>query len=130
MLILLSRIFLCFFVIAHAHSERSIICPSVEEIKNKTFHHWLPLYIEGEELASEEDTQQFIQGVEAFRVAKWDEHYLENGHCFYHGTPITHQIILAHDAWRPKDSPYWHWIHHDKLAECHAFSPAHCVFLE
>ncbi|WP_156875070.1 hypothetical protein [Legionella micdadei] len=125
------RIMLCLFFISSAYSQpNSLVCPSVGEIKKGLFHDWLPLYIDGEELARQIDTLQFIKGVKVFVAAKWDKAYLENGHCFYHGDPITNKVILAHDAWRPKESPYWHWINHGTLAECHAPSPENCAFLE
>ncbi|CEG58639.1 hypothetical protein [Legionella fallonii] len=124
------RAFLCLFLVSNAYSENIVICPSVGDIKNNAFHNWLPLYIDGEELASQEDAGQFIRGVKTFLMAKWDVTYLETGHCFYGGDPITNKIILAHDAWRPQDNFYWHWINRDKLAECNAPSPEKCSFLE
>lgn len=88
-------------------------------------HNWLPLYIEGEELASLSDTRQFMQDVKHFRMARWDVTYLEYGHCFYDGDVMTRKIVLAHDAWRPVENPYWYWLN-NQLAECEA-SPQHCV---
>lgn len=120
----------CLFLFSSTFAQNYISCPKPEDINQGLFHDWLPLYIDGEELASELDTQQFISGVIHFAFARWDENYLENGHCFYNGTPITQKIILAHDAWRPKKDSYWHWISRNKLAECHTTSAANCSFKE
>lgn len=106
----------------------TISCPSVTEIKNHQFKTWLPLYIEGEELASQNDVTQFIHDVTEFKAARWSWWYLESGHCFYAGFDMTKKIILAHDTGRPVDTNNWHWIEPNRLAEC-VISPTECQFL-
>ncbi|MFA5960711.1 MAG: hypothetical protein WC785_09355 [Tatlockia sp.] len=108
----------------------AIICPSVSEIKQHTFNQWLPLYQEGEELASTKDTLQFIEEVTAFHSARWSSAYLENGHCFYEGGLMTQKIILAQDAWQPGNEGYWQWLKPKSLAECIHSSPKACPFLQ
>jgi hypothetical protein len=107
------------------------ICPSVEEIKNQNFNHWLPLYIEGEELASDNDVQNFKNHLTQFVVARWDRVYLENGHCFYAGTdPIISKIVFAQDAWRPVQGGKWSWKNPDKTAECYSNTVTDCAFTQ
>ena len=110
-----------------AHTIR---CPTVSEIKNHQFNHWLPLYKENEELAMPNDVAQFQKNVAHVFVAKWDPKYLESAHCFYEGTdPMVNKIVFAQDAWRPaRSSPKWIWIIEDKLAECVSSDPEECYF--
>ena len=102
-----------------AHATTTITCPTVEDIKNNQFNGWLPLYIDNEELASDVDTELFRKSVARFEAARWDSYYLEAAHCFYSGdNDITHQIILAHDAWRPTLSVDWSWVTLNVSSEC------------
>lgn len=123
------RIMFCLLWSSLACADNFLICPSVENIRAGVFDGWLPLYIEGEELASKEDQQAFIQGVERFEVARWDTMYLENAHCFYSGKPATRKMILAHDAWRPENSTGWQWKIIDNAAECSLAFPTYCRFI-
>lgn len=120
-------LFFCFTQFAFANTE---ICPTVDDIKNHNFNGWIPLYIEGEELASEKDMQNFKQNLTDFVVARWDTTYLESGHCFYQGTdPILSKIIFAQDAWKPVQSGKWVWKNSNKIAECYSNNVNDCGFI-
>lgn len=107
-----------------------IICPTVNEIKNNSLGYWLPLYINGEELASTADVEQFRKHSTEFAVAKWNSSYLESAHCFYKGTsPVLSTIVLAQDAWRPISNGYWVWIQPNTSAECRSPRVADCSFI-
>lgn len=107
-----------------------ITCPSVNDIKNHNFNFWLPLYKEGEELASAHDVDQFRAHITEFVVAKWGKVYLENGHCFYKGDdPILEKIVFAQDAWRPVKNSHWTWINANALAVCDSTNVAECGFI-
>ena len=95
------------------YAEEQYICPSVEDVKQLRDiwpnGSWMPLYIEGEELASEEDIAKFSKTVTGFSHAQWDTQFLEAGHCFYKGSdPVVEKITLARDMLKPKlDDPFW-----------------------
>lgn len=113
------------------HAETIIFCPSVAEIKQHQFHTWLPLYKEGEELASAHDVATFMQSVRQFVTARWDKSYLESGHCFYQGNdPIIEKIIFAHDAFRPKMNFNWQWIELNAQAVCIHNDVDACGFIQ
>ena len=114
-----------------AWATNTLTCPSVAEIQNQQFHEWLPLYIEGEELASTQDVNTFKQHITSFDVARWDRVYLENGHCFYKGTdPMLDKITFAHMAWRPVVNDQWYWTSPAKSAECRSPEVKNCGFIE
>lgn len=114
-----------------AANDHTVNCPTVEQIKQGLFFNWLPLYQEGEELASEKDTQQFQTVITDFVEGQWSADYLESAHCFYKGNdPIFKHIVLAQDAWRPVTNDYWHWITFEKLAVCHSTNPLPCGFIK
>lgn len=127
-------IFMLFFIFSQlAHAEVIDQCPSVDEIKTgkfKTFG-WLPLYIDTEELASDADVAIFAKHLDTFEVARWKEDYLENGHCFYHGSdPMNDKITYIHDdTWQPKLPGKWNWVTPNKFAECYSQNPADCAFI-
>lgn len=119
-----------FLSIKLAYSETIIKCPSVSEIKSGQFNHWLPLYIDGEELASDKDVALFARNVDSFANAKWSASYLESAHCFYHGNHTLNQkIIFAQDAWQPSSSNKWQWLVPKKLAECDSQNINDCLFI-
>lgn len=119
----------CLLQAHNVFASQIIHCPSVDEIKNGSFTYWLPLYIEGEELASKSDVNKFREHVERFSVARWHNHYLEYGHCFYQGSdPIVEKITFAHDAWRPTNASVWIW-RMPTLAECFAGNAKDCEFI-
>lgn len=121
---------LFFFIQAPSYAVHLATCPTVNEIKEGRFGYWLPLYIEGEEEASAEDVAQFRKNVLFFAVARWDNSYLENGHCFYYGThPIIQRITFAQDAWRPEETPQWAWVKFNLLAECYSNEVSDCNFI-
>lgn len=109
----------------------TISCPTVSDIKNGEFKNWLPLYIDGEELASLHDVAQFQKYVTQFAIAKWNTSYLESAHCFYSGDgAIVNQIVLAQDAWRPVNDTHWSWIKINKIAECSSTQSFECSYLK
>lgn len=121
-------LFLCLF--SNTIFADQIICPSVSDIKHHSFNSWIPLYIEGEELASIQDIEHFKQQLSEFRVAKWDKDYLESAHCFYQGSdPILNKIVFAQDAWRPATNNFWSWIRPNAHAECQAMTVEDCPFI-
>lgn len=126
------KIFLLIILLSFYSSAKAdtiVHCPTVDEIRTHHFGYWLPLYIEGEELASDRDVKQFQDHVNTFKIAKWDASYLENGHCFYEGTdPILNKITFAQDAWRPLEIPPWVWIKENVLAECDSADVRDCGF--
>ncbi len=102
-------------------------CPSVNEIQNNNFNTWLPLYKEGEELASLADIEKFKAHVTHLELAVWDTAYLENAHCFYQGDDsIVNRITIAHDAYRPSQTINWRWIQPGRRAECSPMQPQDC----
>lgn len=110
--------------------NNTITCPTVETIKHEELLDWLPLYKEGEELASTLDVMTFRQHITHFDVAKWSTEYLENAHCFYRGDdPMVDRIVLAQDAWRPLVMGHWAWLIPYQLAECRSFNVHHCLFI-
>jgi hypothetical protein len=105
-------------------------CPSVDDIKNHNFHGWLPLYIENEELAMDNDVNTFAEGLTKFDTARFDTKYLEFAHCFYQGTdPMVSKIIFAKDAWKPMPSRYWRWSTEDRQAYCISGITVECGFI-
>jgi len=125
--VVLLNIFVFFYLTAYASPV--IFCPTIDEIRNEHYSPWLPLYIDREELASTNDVEQFKANVTSFSVAKWDQSYLENGHCFYKGNDsIVDKIIFAQDAWQPVTNSYWHWLDAKKLAACYT-EIQHCGFI-
>jgi hypothetical protein len=109
----------------------TITCPSVSDIQRSEFHHWLPLYIENEELASAADVTVFQSAVRMFDHATWNAYYLEAGHCVYVGdNPMVKKIEFAHDAWRPSKQQTWVWLQPNRLAECRALKVEECVLDE
>lgn len=126
-------IFIIFFASfsCMASATNILTCPTAAEIKNGQFNYWLPLYKEGEELASDHDVNIFKQHITSFDVARWDHVYLENGHCFYKGTdPMLDKVIFAHMAWRPVVNDEWHWVSPAKSAECYSSDVKNCGFIE
>lgn len=118
----------CIFYSLNSFSQ-IINCPTVEEIQTHHFHGWLPLYIKGEELASDCDVKRFQETIRHFNKAIWNKDYLESAHCFYEGVdPIIGTIIFAHDAWRPEAHSHWEWIKPNALAECYSLDPQNCGF--
>jgi hypothetical protein len=113
-------------------SATILICPTVDEIKKEQFNGWLPLYIDGEELASREDVTEFKKNITHFALAKWSASYLENGRCIYEGTTsICNKIILGKDAWHPNDRDnHWLWITPNKIAECYSSTTSNCGFIQ
>src|SRR5690242_20464554 len=88
-----------------------IFCPTPAEIREGDFHSWLPLYKEGEELASNIDVIKFRSHVQKFEFARWDTTYLESAHCFYSGDDgILEKITFARDSWRPFSTENWNWV--------------------
>src|SRR5688572_17404702 len=108
---LIKKNFFFFIILWTFTNAFALTCPTVEDIKQGQFHHWIALYIDGEEGALPHDVMQFRQSITHFEAAKWDRKYLENAHCFYAGDhPIMRGIILAHDAFRPTENSVWTWI--------------------
>lgn len=127
---LLSVLLFSYVSIAIAKDDR-VICPTVDEIKREAFHSWLPLYKDGEELASARDVEKFKKNVVNFQIARWSADYLESAHCFYQGTdPIIDKIVFAQDAWQPETSPNWIWRNPKYFAECLSSNLQNCVFLK
>lgn len=120
---------ICTFITAHA--DDTVICPTVEEIKQDKFYDWLPLYKENEELISAKDLKKFKSNVTDLDVAKWAAEYSESAHCFYRGNdPIVDRIILGQDAWQPADDDHWSWLAAKKFVECRSQDVKDCVFLK
>lgn len=110
-------LFICFIPILFA--EPLTRCPSVAEIQRGEFSNWLPLTIEGEELASEAAVQAFKTHVQAWQRAEWSAQFLEYAHCFYEGDDaIVMQLTFAHDAFRPESKPQWVWQSGKRQAIC------------
>lgn len=85
-------------------------CPSVAQIQRGDFAGWLPLTIDGEELASQAAVSLFKTHVQTWQQAKWSTNFLEYAHCFYQGdNDIVAQITFAHDAFAPQPTPQWVW---------------------
>ena len=124
--------FLSAFMFAYSvQAETIFTCPTAADVKQGQLHHWLPLYIEGEELASHQAILAFEREVTDFQMARWSRNYLEYGHCFYVGTgTMTDKIVLAQDAWRPSSNAPWQWITSRVLAECRTSQPADCGFIQ
>lgn len=118
---MLKRIFLasfmCLFIYPQSlFAEEQYTCPSVEDVKqlNNIWPNgsWMPLYIENEELASEEDIAKFSKTVTEFSHAQWNASFLEAGHCFYKGRDaIDEKITLARDMLKPKvNDSFWKMV--------------------
>lgn len=106
-------------------------CPDVAAIKSGQViwpkGPWLPEYTINHELAFAEDVQRFQAQIDSFAKAQWNAHYLEMGHCHYHGHST---IVLANQMLRPCDALYPQWIfnpHRDE-AFCYSDDVEHCPF--
>ena len=112
-------------------NEDVVTCPSIAEIKDERFQAWLPLYKDGEELASQEDVEKFKKHVMSFETAIWSGDYLESAHCFYRGEDaIVNKIIFGQDSWNPVTSQYWYWERPARIAKCNSSVQQDCRFIK
>jgi len=104
-------------------------CPTVNEIKNNLYPHWLPLYVDLEELASDADVNNFKLHITTFSKAEWNPLYLESGRCIYERDDSQNNIVLSRDAWSPVENEHWQWLQ-KKIAACDSTEVVDCGFLE
>lgn len=108
---------------------KTIICPSVEDIKNKNLNGWIPFYIDGEMLVKNEDVVKFRETITAFKSAKWNSQYFATAHCYYSGSDaIANKVTLGQQAWSPRDTGAWRWIRQDEYAVCESNVMSECGF--
>jgi hypothetical protein len=125
-------VLLLFSHVSMAIADDDIVtCPSVAEIRRDAFNYWLPLYKEGEELASNQDVETFRKHVVNFEIGRWSTGYLDSAHCFYQGTdPMVSKIVLAQKTWQPVMNPHWFWRKPEHFAECLTTNLDDCRFIK
>lgn len=112
--------FILIFYFNNAFAETPLTCPSIYSV-----HHsiniwpsgeWLPEYVNNEELAAQQDIDEFIATATRFTKAEWSGDYQEMAHCFYNGDD---KIVLARNMLKPNmiSNPFWHRIN-KKLLRC------------